>query len=110
MMTASARGCVQTRDLIFVRGNFGGDESARFVQRRDRAQFMLLLECLDDLGREGNPVRVGLRAHAAVQPLRKPISKSPQRLSGLFIHTSDAAPSGPLPKLAFKSGRNSILT
>jgi hypothetical protein len=42
----------------FARGISGGTRVKRFVEGRDRAQLMLLPECLDDFVGEDNPVRV----------------------------------------------------
>src|ERR1700745_3289910 len=57
-MAQVARGCVKTLDLVFCGGMSGGTRVKRFVEGQDRAQLMLLPECLDDFVGEDNPVRV----------------------------------------------------
>ena len=57
-VAAHDRGCVKTLDLVFCRGISGGTRVTRFVEGQDRAQLMLLPECLDDFVGEDNPVRV----------------------------------------------------
>src|ERR1700745_171276 len=57
-MAQVARGCVKTLDLVFCGGMSGGTRVKRFVAGQDRAQLMLLPECLDDFVGEDNPVRV----------------------------------------------------
>src|SRR5499427_3099805 len=57
-MAGSSRDCVKTLDLVFCQGDFGGTRVKRFVEGRDRAQLILLPECLDDFVGEDNPVRV----------------------------------------------------
>jgi hypothetical protein len=52
------RDCVKTLDLVFYQGDFRGTRVKRFVEGRDRAQLMLLPECLGDFVGEDNPVRV----------------------------------------------------
>ena len=49
---------MKTLDLVFCQGDFGGTRVKRFVEGQDRAQLMLLPECLDDFVGEDNPVRV----------------------------------------------------
>jgi hypothetical protein len=81
----------------------------RFVEGQDRAQFMVLPECLDNFVREYNPVGVALVADAAVQPCA---NHSGSRRGACPVYLSARARRGSfgsLPKLAFKSGRNSIL-
>jgi transposase len=57
-MSGKGRDCVKTLDLVFCQGDFRGTRVKRFVEGRDRAQLMLLPECLDDFVGEDNPVRV----------------------------------------------------
>ena len=49
---------MKTLDLVFCGGMSGGTRVKRFVEGQDRAQLMLLPECLDDFVGEDNPVRV----------------------------------------------------
>ena len=50
---------MKTLDLVFCRVEIrgGGTRVKRFVEGQDRAQLMLLPECLDDFVGEDNPVR-----------------------------------------------------
>ena len=49
---------MKTLDLVFCQVDFRGTRVKRFVEGQDRAQLMLLPECLDDFVGEDNPVRV----------------------------------------------------
>jgi hypothetical protein len=50
--------CEKASSGILPGGMSGGTRVKRFVEGQDRAQLMLLPECLDDFVGEDNPVRV----------------------------------------------------
>jgi transposase len=58
MVSLGSRLCENTRSGILPGGYPGGTRVKRFVEGQDRAQLMLLPECLDDFVGEDNPVRV----------------------------------------------------
>jgi hypothetical protein len=109
---------VKTLDLVFCRGISGGTRVKRFVEGQDRAQLMLLPECLDDSVGEDNPVRVvdafieeldlavlgfaGVVPEATGRPSYHPATRLKIYLNGYLNQVQSSRRLGPKTQLDYK--------